>query len=324
MDINKDNNKNILKTKDNYNYNLYKTSFLFILFLSIFIISVSNINSYKDNLIVYSAPLYLKFKSKLNANHGHFVKINKNNNNNSKNNSNSNSVINKYKLQRDYHYNYNHYQQIKDININNNNSNNNNNNNSVYKFVYLNEDCVNINNIKQDEEVVKEIDKNINFDEFKSIIRKCVDFAQLVAATREQRQQYIEDFKRLLATIDYGYGDANVTIHAIEGRPKHFYSIYNKMHNKNLTFREIHDKYAARIITDTELNCYRLRAGIMRHLEVTEHYDDFIESPKPNGYRSLHMDVYGVDNEIIEIQIRTMQMHQFSEGNYCEYKGECG
>ena len=100
----------------------------------------------------------------------------------------------------------------------------------------------------------------------------------------------------------------------ISGRPKHIYSIYNKMKGKSLQFADLYDIRAFRIIVDDVKDCYSV-LGVMHHLwqPIPKEFDDYIARPKPNGYQSLHTVVVGDDGRPMEVQIRTQQMHQFAE-----------
>lgn len=100
----------------------------------------------------------------------------------------------------------------------------------------------------------------------------------------------------------------------ITGRPKHIYSIYNKMRGKSLQFTDLYDIRAFRIIVDEVKDCYGV-LGVMHHLwqPIPKEFDDYIARPKPNGYQSLHTVVVGDDSRPMEVQIRTRAMHQFAE-----------
>ena len=100
----------------------------------------------------------------------------------------------------------------------------------------------------------------------------------------------------------------------LEGRVKTVYSIYKKMYNQNKSFDEIYDFYALRIIVDTELECYTV-LGIMHEIykSIPGRFKDYISTPKPNLYRSLHTTVIGHDGIPFEVQIRTYEMHQIAE-----------
>ncbi len=100
----------------------------------------------------------------------------------------------------------------------------------------------------------------------------------------------------------------------LEGRIKSVYSIYRKMYTLNKAFDEIYDFYALRIIVETELECYTA-LGLVHELfkSVPGRFKDYISTPKPNLYRSLHTTVIGRSGIPFEVQIRTQQMHQEAE-----------
>ncbi len=100
----------------------------------------------------------------------------------------------------------------------------------------------------------------------------------------------------------------------LEGRIKTIYSIYKKMYNQNKSFDEIYDFYALRIIVDTELECYTA-LGIIHEMfnSIPGRFKDYISTPKPNMYRSLHTTVIGRNGIPFEVQIRTYEMHHIAE-----------
>ena len=102
--------------------------------------------------------------------------------------------------------------------------------------------------------------------------------------------------------------------YALEGRVKTVYSVYRKMYNQNKSFDEIYDFYALRIIVDTELDCYTV-LGLIHEMykSVPGRFKDYISTPKPNMYQSLHTTVIGKDGIPFEVQIRTRNMHQVAE-----------
>ena len=100
----------------------------------------------------------------------------------------------------------------------------------------------------------------------------------------------------------------------LEGRVKTVYSVYRKMYNQNKSFDEIYDFYALRIIVNTELECYTV-LGLIHEMfkSVPGRFKDYISTPKPNMYQSLHTTVIGKDGIPFEVQIRTSEMHQVAE-----------
>jgi len=100
----------------------------------------------------------------------------------------------------------------------------------------------------------------------------------------------------------------------IYGRPKHIYSIWNKMRGKDIDFAEVYDVRAVRIIVDEVKDCYTA-LGIVHHLWQPIHgeFDDYISHPKGNFYRSLHTAVEAEDGRALEVQIRTREMHDHAE-----------
>ncbi|MBQ7226564.1 MAG: bifunctional (p)ppGpp synthetase/guanosine-3',5'-bis(diphosphate) 3'-pyrophosphohydrolase [Clostridia bacterium] len=102
--------------------------------------------------------------------------------------------------------------------------------------------------------------------------------------------------------------------YTLGGRVKTVYSVYRKMYNQNKSFDEIYDFYALRIIVDTELECYTV-LGLIHEMfkSVPGRFKDYISTPKPNMYQSLHTTVIGKDGIPFEVQIRTRKMHQIAE-----------
>ncbi|MBT4880321.1 MAG: bifunctional (p)ppGpp synthetase/guanosine-3',5'-bis(diphosphate) 3'-pyrophosphohydrolase [Alphaproteobacteria bacterium] len=133
----------------------------------------------------------------------------------------------------------------------------------------------------------------------------------------------------IVGTILQGLQDALIKggIHAsISGREKTTYSIWRKMQRKNVEFEQLSDVMAFRIVLDTIPECYQA-LGIIHstYLVVPARFKDYISTPKPNGYRSLHTTVIVPDNQRIEIQIRTYEMHEVAElgvAAHWQYKQE--
>lgn len=125
-----------------------------------------------------------------------------------------------------------------------------------------------------------------------------------------QNANFIENIK---ASISEKLKENNINFE-LEGRIKSVYSIYKKMYNQNKSFDEIYDFYALRIIVDTELECYA-SLGIIHEMfkSIPGRFKDYISTPKPNMYRSLHTTVIGRDGIPFEVQIRTHEMHHIAE-----------
>ncbi|BCE01465.1 GTP diphosphokinase [Marinicellulosiphila megalodicopiae] len=145
--------------------------------------------------------------------------------------------------------------------------------------------------------------------------------ANLISETRLDRQEYID---RVLSDLKDACTKQNIEAQ-IYGRAKHIYSIWRKMTKKNINFSQVYDIRAVRIMVENVTQCYQV-LGIVhsywRH--IPKEFDDYIASPKPNGYSSLHTAVIGPEGKTLEIQIRTPDMHQDAELGVCahwKYKG---
>jgi guanosine-3',5'-bis(diphosphate) 3'-pyrophosphohydrolase len=135
--------------------------------------------------------------------------------------------------------------------------------------------------------------------------------AQRVAKNKRDRDKYIEDVTEIISDRLKEY-DIQATI---EGRAKHFYSMYKKMERDSIDFEQIHDVIAFRLLVDNITECYKALGVIhATYKPVPGRFKDYIAMPKANGYQSLHTTVIGPNGERVEIQIRTHDMHQVAEG----------
>ena len=134
--------------------------------------------------------------------------------------------------------------------------------------------------------------------------------AQMLDEKRAEREHYIAAAMALLARELEAAGLKA----GIAGRPKHIYSIWNKMRAKQLDFSEVHDVRALRVIVPTPRDCYGV-LGIVHDLwePIPREFDDYISRPKGNRYQSLHTAVIGPGEKTLEVQIRTEEMHRQAE-----------
>ncbi|MGL9733598.1 MAG: GTP diphosphokinase [Symbiopectobacterium sp.] len=140
-------------------------------------------------------------------------------------------------------------------------------------------------------------------DEYKKI-------AKLLHERRIDREQYIDDFVKTLRTAMAREGVKA----EVYGRPKHIYSIWRKMQKKSLSFDELFDVRAVRIVVERLQDCYAALGIVHTHYRhLPDEFDDYVANPKPNGYQSIHTVVLGPRGKILEIQIRTKQMHEDAE-----------
>ncbi|KZY67061.1 MULTISPECIES: GTP diphosphokinase [unclassified Oleiphilus] len=145
--------------------------------------------------------------------------------------------------------------------------------------------------------------------------------AKLLDEKRIARDDFIVD---VTATIERELENAHIE-GDVAGRSKHIYSIWRKMRRKNLDFSEIYDIRAFRILVPKVADCYAA-LGVVHSLwrHIPYEFDDYIANPKENGYRSLHTAVVGPGGKVMEIQIRTQEMHDEAELGVCahyRYKG---
>ena len=161
------------------------------------------------------------------------------------------------------------------------------------------------------------------------------EFNELVTLVRGNRAQREDFMEQVVSEIRSKLEENGITHYDIEGRPKHFYSIYKKMHDKGKTIDEIYDLFACRIIVDEVIECYQV-LGIIHEMyqHVPGRFKDYIAMPKENKYQSIHTTVVSHNGTPFEVQIRTFAMHQIAEygiaahwhykeaGNSREYKAD--
>ncbi len=134
--------------------------------------------------------------------------------------------------------------------------------------------------------------------------------AKALESKRIHREDCIADFIQVLQK-----SLSNVGIKAeIKGRPKHIYSIWQKMQRKKLPLEDLYDLLAVRVIVQQSVQCYEVLGLVHQHwITIPKEFDDYIANPKNNGYQSLHTVILDADNNRIEVQIRTREMHEFAE-----------
>lgn len=134
--------------------------------------------------------------------------------------------------------------------------------------------------------------------------------ARLLEETRVSREQYIAS---VVTQLQNALRQVDIQA-SVNGRPKHIYSIHKKMKRKGLDFSEIYDARAVRVLVDEVKDCYAA-LGVVHNMwtPIPKEFDDYIAKPKSNGYRSLHTAVTGAEDKVVEVQIRTHEMHRHSE-----------
>jgi len=134
--------------------------------------------------------------------------------------------------------------------------------------------------------------------------------AGLLDQRRLEREAYIDTF---VEALTQGLKSESIAAQ-VYGRPKHIYSIWKKMDQKNIAFDQLYDVRAIRVVVDKIQDCYGA-LGKLHSLwhHVPSEFSDYVANPKPNGYQSIHSIVVGPEGRTIEVQIRTEQMHQDAE-----------
>jgi GTP pyrophosphokinase len=134
--------------------------------------------------------------------------------------------------------------------------------------------------------------------------------AGLLDEKRVEREAFITS---TIAAIEAEVAAAGIRA-SVSGRPKHIYSIYNKMRSKGREFDELYDLRGVRVMVDDVKDCYTVLGVIHnRWTPIPKEFDDYISRPKANDYRSLHTAVIGPDGRALEVQIRTHEMHRQAE-----------
>ncbi len=150
-------------------------------------------------------------------------------------------------------------------------------------------------------------------------------YYDLVDRVSMRRQERMEAIDHIIDKLRKALDDANIKAD-ITGRPKHFYSIYKKMKKKGLSFEQIYDLIAVRVLVNTKEDCYAV-LGIVHSLwkPMPGRFKDYIARPKANGYQSLHSTLLGDQGMPFEVQIRTHEMHRIAEyGVAAHYKYKNG
>lgn len=136
------------------------------------------------------------------------------------------------------------------------------------------------------------------------------ELVEKIANGQVRREEYI---KEIVAEVDNNIRDAGINA-TIDGRAKHYFSIYKKMVTQSKKLEQIYDLFAVRIIVNTERDCYTA-LGVIHEIykPIPGHFKDYIAMPKPNNYQSLHTTLIGPHGQPFEIQIRTYEMHKTAE-----------
>ncbi|MDY5611996.1 RelA/SpoT family protein [Dysosmobacter sp.] len=140
-----------------------------------------------------------------------------------------------------------------------------------------------------------------------------IGYEEIVSKLDAKKPEYEAFMQRTRDQVDQRLNDLGIQ-HIVYGRMKHPYSIYRKMFNQNKSIDEIFDLFAFRVIVENVGDCYNV-LGVIHDLykPILGRFKDYIGTPKPNGYQSLHTTVMGNDGYPFEVQIRTREMHEIAE-----------
>jgi GTP pyrophosphokinase len=140
------------------------------------------------------------------------------------------------------------------------------------------------------------------------------DYRALVAKIQARRVEREEMIARVRGPLEEAMRRAGLSDFEVTGRPKHLWSIFRKMRQRNKPFEEIYDLMAVRVLVNTVADCYHVLGVIHHHwTPLQERIKDYIASPKSNAYQSLHTTIFGPGGQLYEIQIRTRDMHRTAE-----------
>ena len=138
-------------------------------------------------------------------------------------------------------------------------------------------------------------------------------YYELVNQLSKKRQERENDLQLLMQILQDKLAELGITAE-IQGRPKHLYSIYQKMERQDKSLNEIYDLLAVRVIVDSVRDCYAVLGAIHTLWKpIPGRFKDYIAMPKSNMYQSLHTTIIGPHGELYEIQIRTWEMHRIAE-----------
>lgn len=150
---------------------------------------------------------------------------------------------------------------------------------------------------------------------FKFLFEK--EYQDLLKKSRQEYKKSEEHIKKMKRALLLDLVQKFDIICEIHGRRKHIYSLWKKLGRKSIDgdFSKVHDVVALRILVETKNDCYAALGIVHEHYKPVPNMgiSDFIAQPKPNGYRSIHTKVFGPGNRVVEVQIRTYDMHQQAE-----------